>query len=106
MPVTEAAPLAAWGAAEPDVGWGRWYSWPRRLEAEKWAMDRGLIGDGILAYRIEFYLVDAPFARVYCFARNGAGHLFNHPATGRPALAEPVTIMLDDLPPAELLGPR
>jgi hypothetical protein len=102
---TGVTPVAVWGAAERG-GWGRWHSWPRWLDAEKWAMDRGLCGGGLATYRIEFYLVDAPFARVYGFARNDDGHLFTDPATGRATLADPVTVMLDELPPAELTGPR
>lgn len=66
-------------------------------------MERGLIGARLATYRIEFYLVDAPFARVYRYALNDGGRLFIQPATGRPALAEPVTVLLDELPPAELL---
>ena len=102
---TGITPVAAWGATEPDAGWGRWHSWPRWQEAEKWAEERGLVGTALLTYRIEFYLVDIPFARIYSFARNDNGHLFTDPATGKAALAEPVAVVLDELPPAELMGP-
>ena len=103
--MTAMTPLAAWGATEPDVGWARWHSWPRWREAEKWALERGLIGDGLPIYRIEFYLIDTPFARLFGFARNDNGHLFTDPATGKAALAKPVDVVLDELPPAGLQGP-
>lgn len=102
---TEVAPLAAWGATELGVGWDRWHSWSRWFEAERWATEHGLAGFDHATYRIEIYLVDAPFARVYRFARNDDGHLFADPATGRATLAEPVIVVLDELPPAELLEP-
>ena len=107
MSMTEITPLAGWGATEPDVGWDRWHSWPHWREAEQWAMDRSLVGGALLVYRIEFYLTDAPFARIYRFARNDGGHLFTDPATGKAALDKPVDVVLDSLPPADLLdAPR
>jgi hypothetical protein len=107
--MTEIAPLAVWGAKERDgKGWDRWHSWPRWREAEGWAIERGLAGDGLATYRIEFYLIDAPFARIFRYALDHEGRRFmaDPAAYRKPALAEPVTVVLDELPPAELLGRR
>jgi hypothetical protein len=103
-PVTEAVLLAAWGAGLRDrEGWDRWHSRPRWREAEEWAVDRGLAGNGLWTYRIEFFLVDAPFARVYRLAISEDRHLVIDPVTRQAALADPVDVMLDGLPPPELL---
>lgn len=107
MTVTEAVPLAVWGARQRDgKDWAPWHSWPHWLEAERWAIARGYAGGGLATYRIEFYLIGVPFALVFRYALNDDGRRFMADrVVRRPALADPVTVILDELPPPELLGP-
>lgn len=61
------------------------------LDACFWWADH-LDDDGSIG-RVEFYLIDAPFAVVY-----------RHDATGKIATEPPVIVPLDQLPPPHLLG--
>jgi hypothetical protein len=91
----KAEPLAVWDVREQ--------AWYRIMgEAICWAMAH--IDDAVSTYRVEFFLVDAPFAVVWRYKRNEQGRCFTDPATGEIACAEPVVQMLDELPPARLLG--
>lgn len=97
MTTTAAAPLAVWDCcgARP---FHKWEHWP---EAVEWNATH-LPGQGDDTYRLEFYLVDAPFAVAYRYATNDKGHRYIDPATGHPAVEKPVTVVLSDLPPPHL----
>ena len=91
------APLAVWDAGDPlncqpDV--------PRWLESTEWAMAH--IPRANDTWRVEFYLIDAPFAVVHRFAVNDAERKYF--SGGKVAREEPVIVPLAELPPARLLG--
>jgi len=90
-----AGPLAVW-----DARTGNFHKWAHWLEASQWGKDHDLpVGD---LYRIEFYLLDTPFATLFAYARDDSGHPYVDPDTHSAALAEPVTKILDELPPDHL----
>jgi hypothetical protein len=94
----KAEPLAVWDTRDgKDSLW--WQHW---REASKWAPAH--IADANSTYRVEFFLVDAPFAVVWRYKRNENGRCYTDPATGDIASADPVVQMLDELPPDHLLG--
>ncbi len=81
-------PLAVWDARRAPV---------RKITAwSEWAREHGIPVDD--TYRIEFYLVDAPFARVFRYAVNADGRCFKDPATGEAAEEPPVDVILSELP--------
>lgn len=86
-------PLAVWDARENGLG--------HYIERAEW-VERHL-GDPRFIYRAEFYLIDAPFAVVHKFARNGDGRKWA--ANGEPVTKPPVTVPLTELPPTHLLRP-
>lgn len=90
------APLAVWDSSRMDDGlfWQHWQ------ETHVWAGEH--ISDVDSTYRVEFFLVDAPFAVVWRYKLNPDGRVYLDPETGDTAKAEPV--VLDELPPAHLLG--
>jgi len=88
-----AAPLAVW-----DVN-GGFHKWEHYREAYEWAQGHWPGADD--TYRVEFYLVDAPFARVFRYLDNADGCCYLDPATGEPAMEE-VTVMLSELLPEHL----
>ena len=53
-------------------------------------------------YRVEFYLLDAPFAVVYRYERDEDGYKHNGP-DGEIATEPPVVVPLTELPPEHLL---
>jgi hypothetical protein len=93
MTAVAAAPLAVWDTR------GGFHEWEHYREAYEWAQAR--ISGAEDTYRVEFYLVDAPFAKAFRYLDNAEGRRYIDPATGEPAMAE-VTIMLSDLPPEHL----
>lgn len=91
------APLAVWDAGDPlncqpDV--------PRWLESAEWAGEHIPRADA--TYRIDFYLIDAPFAVVHRYKLSETGRKYC--VSGEPAREEPVIVPLAELPPARLLG--
>jgi hypothetical protein len=98
----ELVPLAVW-----DVREDRW--WLDRKFKSDWLHEAGLPRD--VMYRIEFWLLDAPFARIFCFALDddgrkhwAPGHIrgpHNHDSC-HPAFKKPRDVPLDALPPREL----
>jgi hypothetical protein len=92
-------PLGVWDTRDRDSIWYRHWR-----ETVPWAAEH--IRDVNNTYRAEFYLIDAPFAVLYRYRENGEGRRYIDPATGEPAVEEPVTQMLDSLPPLRLLGVR
>lgn len=54
-------------------------------------------------FRIEFYLLDSPFAVVHRYRRNSDGFKYQDPATGEAVVEPPVVVPLGELPPAHLL---
>lgn len=96
---TEPAPLAVWDASAALM----WCSSAEQLlERTAWAREH--IPDVNRVYRVDFYLIDAPFAVLYRYRENTDGHIYYDPATDGPAKDEPVTVILGELPPAHLLG--
>jgi hypothetical protein len=53
-------------------------------------------------YRVEIFVFDTPFARVYSYALNEKGHTYYDHATDRPAIREPYDHVLTELPSEEL----
>jgi hypothetical protein len=96
--MAEAEPLATWDTRDHGSPW--WGDHP--IEISKWAVAH--IADANSTYRVEFFLVDAPFAVVCRYTRNDHGHCFTDPETGDIARDEPVVQVLDELPPTHLLG--
>ena len=97
-----AAPLAVWDVRE-DPWWDKYYA--RR----DWLKAAGLPARKM--YRVEFFLFDAPFARIFCYALNKEG--CRHWAPGHaqaphdhdacsPVYEAPCDVLLEDLPPREL----
>ena len=74
-----------------------------RLARVAWLNLRGISTDRV--YRVEFYLVDEPFAVLRRFAVNEDGYVVHDPETDGPKKEDPVVRMLGELPPAHLLAP-
>jgi hypothetical protein len=92
-------PLAVWDARD-EAFWDGHDALLRACGAIAWAKDR--IPARNDACRIEFYLLDAPFAVVTHFARDADG--FKYAQDGQAVTEPPVVVPLDELPPAHLLG--
>jgi len=90
------APLAVWDAAVPSF-----FLSPLREEAFAWAIQH--CGAGEDTHRIEFWLADVPFARVFRYARDEEGCRYRDPATGSPAEVAPADVVLGELPPEHLM---
>lgn len=96
-------PLAVWDVH--DFGW--WRNWKLK---SAWLKEHGLPGNSM--YRAEFYLIDGPCARIFCYALNSDGRKHFAPGhkPGEPhdhdacriAEEEPRMVPLSSLPPAEL----
>lgn len=97
-----AKPLGVWDTTDPDGLWHCGGTLDMLHEAVTWAKAHIRRADD--TYRVEFYLLDAPFGIVHRHARNADGHIFEDPGTGDVAHEDPVVQMLTDLPPAHLLG--
>lgn len=85
------APLAVWDANARGIE-------AVRDQVCEYLADQGLPIDP--TYRVEIYLVDAPFARVFTYDQDGEGgerHL--DPATGDVAVRPPFDQLLTALPP-------
>jgi hypothetical protein len=96
MAMTGVAPVAVWDAGDP--GWARYC---RLMEARAaWLRGQGLPADQM--YRAEFLLIDAPCARIFCYALNAEGRTYKD-ADGEVATEPPRIVPLADLPPRELL---
>jgi hypothetical protein len=90
--------LGVWDTRDRSSHWWQ----PSRHEASQWAVNH--IRDANSAYRVEFRLLDAPYAIVWRYTRNEQGRCFNDPVTDEVACDAPVVQLLDELPPAHLLG--
>jgi hypothetical protein len=88
------------GAMEPAVVWDAGErAWLRDRKAKSaWLEERGFPVNQM--YRAEFYLIDAPFARIFCYALNDNGR--KHGFCGSIVREEPRDVLLDELPPTEL----
>lgn len=97
MTAIGAEPLAIWDV-NTKPGFICWEHWS---EAVAWNKDH-LPDQGNDTYRLEFYLVDAPFAKAFRYATNEQGRRYMDLATGEAAVLEPVTVPLTELPPPHL----
>ena len=89
-------PLGAWIPSARE-----WWD-QHRQERIAWAKAHMLRpGDTV---RIDFFLFDAPFAVAYRIRRNEDGRPYTDPDTGDIAMEPPAMQVLDELPPAHLLG--
>lgn len=88
-------PLAAWDARDG-------YTVEKMQQTAWWIKDH--LGRQLAAhvYRVEFYLLDGPFAVVSCYKLNADGFRHNGP-DGKIATEPPVIVPLAELPPAHLL---
>ena len=99
-PAEEIKPVAVWDVGDPG--------WPHGREAKtQWLREQGLPVDQM--FRAEFLLIDAPCARIFCYALNEDGHRYRsqdlHGHDARRAATEPPRIVpLSGLPPRELLA--
>jgi hypothetical protein len=89
------APLIVWDANDRS-----YFRSPLREEAFAWTVEH--CGADEDTRRIEFFLMDAPFARVHRYALDAAGRRYLDPATDEIAEQPPVTVILNELPPAHL----
>ena len=87
-------PIEVWDAGSD--------SWADSLINERSAWVADHLGRAEMTTRVEFFLVDAPFAVAHRFAQDASGRPFMDPATGEPAVEKPATRLLDELPPARL----
>lgn len=70
----------------------------RMLERCNWCVT--VLGKATRTYRIEFFVVDAPFAVVFRYSQDPCtGKMYRDAATGEIAKDEPVICLLDSLPP-------
>jgi hypothetical protein len=104
-PAEEIKPIAVWDARHAD--------WPHgHKEKTQWLRDQGLPADEM--YRAEFMLIDAPCARIFCYARNEDGRRYMTGHSPGPhdhdacevATEPPRIVPLSGLPPRELLVRR
>jgi hypothetical protein len=95
-------PLAVWDVRED----GRQQHWKARSD---WLRDAGLPRD--VMYRVEFWLLDCPFARIFCYELNAEGRKYWAPDHVREphdhdachsAFEKPRDVLLGALPPREL----
>lgn len=82
------SPLGAWDTGHP-------FYYEHMREISEWATEH--IPDVYATYRVEFFLIDAPFAR------NEDGELYLDVTGKSAATAEPDTLLLSELPPRHLL---
>jgi hypothetical protein len=98
-------PLAVWDVRERLGPWREWTNGGEEtsdsVDAVLWAIAN--TGPARDIYRIEFHLIDAPFAVVYRYKRNGDGFKYQDPETDSIATEPPVIVPLAELPPAHLL---
>ncbi len=94
---TELAPLFAWDSSDKSNAFHGWEHW---REASLWADDHGLPSRN--AYRIEFFRLDAPFARYFAYAHGEDGRVLANDRNDGPVKAPPADKILDELPPAHL----
>ena len=87
-------PIEVWDAGSPD--WADSFIWERSA----WVAEH--LGRAEMTTRVEFFLVDAPFAVAHRFAQDASGRPFVDLATGEPAMEKPATQLLDELPPVHL----
>jgi len=99
MSDTAVAPLAVWDANAPG-----YFRSPLREEAFAWAIAHA--GADEDTHRVEFFLADVPFARVFRYARDESGRRYLDPATGSPAEVAPTDVVLGELPPEHLMAYR
>lgn len=98
--VEEICPVAVWDVGDPG--------WRHDREAKtRWLEEQGLPASDM--YRAEFWLIDAPFARIFCYAHddNGCRYCAGHspfPHDHLTAKEPPRDVPLSGLPPRELLG--
>lgn len=90
-------PAAVWDARTAD-----WKNMLLQSGRAAWLVAHGLNAGRI--FRVEFYLIDAPFVRVFTYARDEDGHPVIVPGPHpQAAVADPEDVLLTDLPPQELL---
>ena len=94
---TTTQPLAIWDANDRTG-----IFWQHQLATSEWAVEH-LPNKAVDIHRVEFYLVDTPFAVIHEYANDLAGRRYLDPRTGKAAECEPRTIALDELPPTHLL---
>jgi hypothetical protein len=88
-------PVAVWDANEP--GWAH----PRQRWEQRYAWARRYIELLPETFRIEFYLLDGPFAVVHRYQVNADG--FRWRLNGAPAEKDLEIVTLPELPPADFL---
>jgi hypothetical protein len=96
------APAAVWDTRDRDS-----FFWdterPEFWQAIEWA--RNHIPRPEATYRVEFYLVDCPFAIVYRFVTDDRGRVMvDEWELCGCATEEPARVMLTELPPEHLQG--
>ena len=87
-------PLTVYDVHEPG-----WQNLPTRARdrVNDWARSEGLNPEDI--YRLETYLVDCPFVRVFAFARDADGNKFVAEDGTSPATLPPQDVPVSSPPP-------
>jgi hypothetical protein len=95
-------PLAVWDAGDPE--------WRDGIFSERffWLSGSSPIVHVYRTQRIEFYLLDAPFAVVHRYALTDGGEKYQggdymYQEDGSPVMEPPVIVPLAELPPEHLL---
>ena len=96
-------PLAVWDTRDIDGLWRCGGDICMLGEATRWA--NAHIREATRTYRVEFYLLDSPFAVLYRYKVDDDGRKFAlEPGGDALTEEEPVVQMLGELPPAHLLS--
>lgn len=93
-------PLGAWDAKDRPPGWTDDHT----RQMTEWVQAH-LPVPACDIYRVEFRVLDGPFAVVYSYRLDGDGCKHLDPETGDIAIASPLLVPLSELPPAEILNP-
>jgi hypothetical protein len=88
-------PVAIWDASCPSWHAGPWQ------ERSAWVSTH--LGRAGATYRVEFYLADTSFAVVYRYNLDKLGRKHVVVPGGAVAKEDPVTVVLTELPPKDLL---
>lgn len=93
-------PLAVWDPVRCH-DWSHGWTESMLYRLDDWMRDN--LGRHRDIYRIDFYLLDAPFAVARRYKRNGDGFKYQDAETGKIAVDAPAVVPLAELPPEHLL---
>jgi hypothetical protein len=93
---TQLEPLAVYDVHEPG-----WYglSDDQRHDLAAWSRAQRIEPSD--TFRLEIYLLDCPFARVFQFERDAGGHKYVIPGTREIACRKPFDVPVGEMPPVK-----